>query len=627
MTSHLVAIAKATLSAGLLRPDPTSIHRDEIAYFHTTLDRALSHCSPGNIQTCKSWLLKNVIPSTARIGALGKYLVTLSGSFDPGEKIPAGQAVGSPRTASAKRKRLHILYLLNDLLHHTKYHEETTSAFSALSGTLQPSLVDLISLAAGYSREKNPKYHRRLRDLLDIWGSNGFYSGDYINKLRETVENASSPEALNTKSILKDNTADTSGKPASRDAPYVMPPTHGDPAVPYHELPAGNLMPHIIPNSTAPIRPQSVKPLQFLAGPADESLANAVKSFLKDVDNIYNSTENGFGEGNAIEIDELGQVVIRDQVTGDLVDGETYYGWSRSFCEKMKKRRDGKRGSRSRSRSRSSSRSRSYDARKRRRYSDSASSDGRGRSRSRSSSIPPRPRSHNSPYSRSDSRSRTPPRRSTRGRSRSRSRSYSPHPSSVPQSQQQQQQQQQQQHPPFPPPGAPPIPVPPPQMQYPFSGHQQFNPPPPPPVPVPGPGGLFIPHPPPKPPGYTGPWPPPPPPPGAAPQFPPPPPHMNLMNMPGFGNPPPPLPPFQHGHPGGGPTHFSPPPPPPPHQQDQSQQLHAGSYHFPPPHAGPGQGRGRTGHHGGDANGNGNGNGGVGGRGGGRAGWGRGGWY
>lgn len=50
MASHQVAIAKASLAAGLLRPDPTSVARDDITALHTSLDRALSHCSPANIQ-------------------------------------------------------------------------------------------------------------------------------------------------------------------------------------------------------------------------------------------------------------------------------------------------------------------------------------------------------------------------------------------------------------------------------------------------------------------------------------------------------------------------------------------------------------------------------------------------
>ena len=50
MASHQVAIAKASLAAALLRPDPTSVARDDISHFHTLLDRAITECSAANIQ-------------------------------------------------------------------------------------------------------------------------------------------------------------------------------------------------------------------------------------------------------------------------------------------------------------------------------------------------------------------------------------------------------------------------------------------------------------------------------------------------------------------------------------------------------------------------------------------------
>lgn len=50
MASHQLAIAKAALSASLLRPDPTSVGREEIANFHALLDSAVARCSPPNVQ-------------------------------------------------------------------------------------------------------------------------------------------------------------------------------------------------------------------------------------------------------------------------------------------------------------------------------------------------------------------------------------------------------------------------------------------------------------------------------------------------------------------------------------------------------------------------------------------------
>ncbi|PWY86447.1 hypothetical protein BO94DRAFT_493137, partial [Aspergillus sclerotioniger CBS 115572] len=305
MASHQLAIAKASFSAGLLRPDPTSVPRDEITAFHTSLDRALSHCSPANIQTCKSWLLEYVVSSSNRVGGLAKYLAALSGSF---EASPAGG-----RT-SGKRKRLHILYLLNDVLHHTKYHLDTSTAFSTLSGSLQPHVVELLGYAASYDREKNPKHHRRLDELLDIWEEHGYYGSDYVNKLREVVKNSAVSGPVKTSLSVEESNVEFSAGgvkhlSSGREVPFVMPATHGDPAMPYYDLPAGNLVPHIIPDSTVPLRPDSIKPLQFLAGPADESLVVALKRFMKDVERIYGEGEPDHEEDEVVDVDDLGQVV------------------------------------------------------------------------------------------------------------------------------------------------------------------------------------------------------------------------------------------------------------------------------------------------------------------------------
>ena len=396
--------------------------------------------------------MNQVVLSSNRVNLLGKYLTTLSASVDSSEESGGGNTKTSTAAASssssssskshfhshstvgtsAKRKRLHILYLLNDLLHHTKFHlDNSTVAFSTLSGSLQPYLVELFGYAASYDREKNPKHHRRLDEILDIWGESGFYSQDYVKKLREVVKNSALAGPIKASvDVEESNTnaaaaaaAGTTGRGArpdgGRHVPFIMPSMHGDPSTPYYDLPAGNLVPHMIPNSTVPLRPDSIKPLQFLAGPADEKLVTALTTFLDDVDRIYGEDEVRKTEDGIVDIDELGEPVVRDEVTGEIVNGETYYGWSREFCQQMKKRhRD---WARSHSHSRSPGSSRSWSGSRgpsrSRRYSDSPGSDYSKRSWSR------RDRRDRSP---SYSRSRSPTRR--RSLSQSRERSYSPRP-------------------------------------------------------------------------------------------------------------------------------------------------------------------------------------------------------
>ncbi|RDW88284.1 hypothetical protein BP6252_00316 [Coleophoma cylindrospora] len=490
MASHQFAIAKASFSAGLLRPDPISLSREDIAQFHSLLNEAVLQCSPKNVQKCKNWILQNITQSTARCTALGKYLTALAISYnEPTLREPA------KREPSIKRKRLHLLYLLNDLLNHAKFHINDAS----ISSKIQPILVSLLSTAASF--KGCPKHQRKIADLLQIWEDKGFYSSDYIDKLRETVKNAqeSGAAALGETVTSADGIQDGVAR-AAKNIPYVMPAMHGDTSTSWFDLPAGNMMPHIVPNSTRPINPSMIKPLQFVAGPADEGLALAVKTLLEDVQKIYGG-ETSEEEVVLGDIDELGQPIIMDEITGDVLEGEGYYGWSRSFCEKMKQRRKG--GQDPVMEHRSRSRSSSPEQRKRR-YSDSddASVVDRGRRQRRRS------------YSSSRSPSTEDDRRVARngnGNLRSQSRTPQRSPSSSSRA----------------PPNTnfPPLPTPPayPNPQMMFSQGMNHNfPPPPPPLPFNNQGppyGNWIPPPPPidntqfNGQQFNQHWPPPPPPP------------------------------------------------------------------------------------------------------------------
>lgn len=434
--------------------------------------------------------MKNIIPSAARTIAIGKYLVALSLSFlktAPGDDQKSAKRTGS----SGRRRQLHVLYLVNDLLHHTKYHIQSPSAYSMLTQNLQNYLVDLFGAASAYSLDVYVKQHKRITDLLNIWEGEGYYRSLYIHKLRDTATNASKAGYANTNEDLK--LSEEALSEEKRDAPYILPPSHGDPMTPFYDLPAGNMMPHIIPNSARAINPQLVKALQFTAGPADESLVIAVKDFLRNVESL---DPQGFKDvEHDTDIDELGQCVLSDEIARNVPDGEGYYGWSRGFCERMK--RGAGFGDIGMMVGRAGSIDRSSSPRKRRRYSDSGSSRGRDRTKdkSRSSSL-----SSSSGSGRRNGRRSSISRgfpteqrryRSLRSQSRSRSPSYSP-PQTISVLQR---------------------PSPPASLQ-PMQQTQAQGPSHPPPPPLPkfslGPGGFPIP--PPPPPNYHGPWPPPPPP-------------------------------------------------------------------------------------------------------------------
>lgn len=423
------------------------------------------------------------------------------------------------REPSIKRKRLHILYLINDILHHGKFQSNDVS----INSKIQPMLMGLVGSAASF--KGCPKHQRKIQELLGIWEEKDYYGAKYVDKLRETANNAAESGDVSENAIASGSKEEASTSKSTKYAPYVMPATHGDTSTPWFDLPAANLMPHIIPNSTKPINPDMIKPLQFVAGPADEALVVAVKALLDDVEVIFG--ESSQDEKESWDIDELGQPVILDEITGDVIGGEGYYGWSRTFCEKMKRRkkgldmpdRDDERGRDSRSRS--SSRS----VRKRR-HSDSGDESSRERYRSRqrrrsySSSRSPSPDRPRSRHSGRNSRSRY----SSPKRSPSASRPAGSHHKETNQAPNTYQSPTAYQGLPYPPPSLPA------QMPFQPGFNPAFPPPPPPSVPYNNNQNFNAP-------GFNasnqqfGSWPPPPPPPNmnfsASQPWPPPPPPGN----------------------------------------------------------------------------------------------------
>ncbi|KAH6641493.1 hypothetical protein F5144DRAFT_610267 [Chaetomium tenue] len=579
MASAELIVAKTALSGALFRPDPRPCSRDDIETMIALVNSTVSECSPLNVQRCKQWALSNLVPSSARIAPFGKYLVALSKSFGSEKDAAVGDSK-TGRVPSAKRRRLHVLYILNDILYHAK-HRNRDEAFAQ---KLEPTLPALVASAAAFNN--SPKHSRKIQDLIGLWEENRYFSRGFVQQLRAAVEEGPSSNEEEKSRNDGDYSASAVAK-AAKTAPWVLPGTHGDPSTLWYDLPAGNWLPVLEPNSTRPMNPSMIKPLVLSQGPADKALVDAVKSLLVDIDKIY--TKEVSHDEPPPNVSRLGERVEVDEITGEVIDGDTYYGWSRAFCEKMKRRRRGRGGrtgrsdgersrtrssrsySRSETRSRShhrgrsegSSRSPSRPAFKRQRMSASPQSRRRSRSRSRDASDLSSPGRHRS---RSYRRSRSRSRRRSPSRSRSRSRGYQPRsandnregnyqprsPSFSP--------NQSWARPKSPPPH-PNLPAAPPRNSFPpphppSTDSWGYHPPPPtaPPTqmpfpmphplpPQPGFGGMGFPAPPPN---YQGPWPP----------LPPPLPPQPPQNYFAPGANPVPLPPFQGS--------WAVPPPPPP---------------------------------------------------------------
>lgn len=280
--------------------------------------------------------MKHTLPSASRTAAFGKYLVAVSSSLGTlgDKKVPNSD---NPSGSSVRRRQVHILYLLNDLLHHAKYHLGQDLVYSTLTTNIQSYLITLAGIASAYDIVQFRQHLKKIDELLEIWSEKRYFHPLYLQNLRDIVRE-SQETARSEKSIQPQRKAGEPLRESKANAPYIMPHTHGEFTTPFYDLPAGNMMPHIIPHSEIPINPHAMKPLQLTAGPAQENLVNVLKKFMEDVD-PNNSTRNE--DETTVEIDELGNIVFRDAITGESLGSEGYYGWSRVLCEGMKRKRDG----------------------------------------------------------------------------------------------------------------------------------------------------------------------------------------------------------------------------------------------------------------------------------------------
>ena len=205
--------------------------------------------------------------SSARLSALSKYFTALA------------PALTNTPPPSPRRKRIHLLYLINDLLHHTRTHAPDSGSLAA---AFRPALPPLFAAAASVA---GPRARAKLNALIDLWDTQGYYPASDLNSFR----NANTPSHGEEQNQEK------------KSRTLLLPTTHGDPSIPYYDLPAGNWLPLIRPNSTEAINPRLLKPVQFSHVVPDKRVVEAVEQFLEGVEGLWRGDEGG-------EIDAVGGV-------------------------------------------------------------------------------------------------------------------------------------------------------------------------------------------------------------------------------------------------------------------------------------------------------------------------------
>ncbi len=154
------------------------------------------------------------------------------------------------------------MYILNDIVYHVKFRNRGES----FARKLEPALPALVRSAASFYN--CPKHIRKIQDLIGLWEENGYFLPGFVQQLRAAVEQGPSSGEEGKDEDEVDTSASAVAK-AAKTAPWVMPAMHGDPSAPLYDLPAGNWLPVLEPNSTRPMNPSMIKPLVLAQGPAD----------------------------------------------------------------------------------------------------------------------------------------------------------------------------------------------------------------------------------------------------------------------------------------------------------------------------------------------------------------------
>ncbi|KAF2179846.1 hypothetical protein K469DRAFT_594247, partial [Zopfia rhizophila CBS 207.26] len=262
-----------------------SIERDKTRGFLARLAECIDHSTRARIQFCKTWILDHVVISSTRVDHLGRYLVALSQSFEPIPEQPDTKW-GSDCTVNGRRLRL--LFIVYDTLHHDKFHTGSRGSFAT---DIQQYIPALVKLAASAILVKGSGLEEKFFSVLRGFERSHFWG---INFTLSTRDEAHTALALAQNSEQKPKVQ------------YTLPQRHGDTKTAWYNLPVGNTLHHLLRNPDEPIPVNALRPVNFQAGPADPELVRDVDNFMEDVERMYNHERD---EEEAVDFDELGQEI------------------------------------------------------------------------------------------------------------------------------------------------------------------------------------------------------------------------------------------------------------------------------------------------------------------------------
>lgn len=217
-------------------------------------------------------------------------------------------------------KRLHILYIIHDVLLHYHTHRDnygTSELWDSLD-RMQPDVAKLAELAACGCVGKASSTCQQILELLDFWQHTVIFSTEQINEMRENVRAADGTEwdaAISKLAAREESTANLERQRREDETKWIIPDRHGvinDPTAPWHELPAANGL-YLKRTTGSPLYANELPPggikIQNGGNEADAEMKN-------DVLTLYDEVVKCFDKYSPVDevqdVDALGNIIWKD---------------------------------------------------------------------------------------------------------------------------------------------------------------------------------------------------------------------------------------------------------------------------------------------------------------------------
>lgn len=232
-------------------------------------------------------------------------------------KIIDGRVQQPPEPAF---KRLHLLYILHDVLLHYHIHRNDYDSpeLWATLDRMQPDIARLAELAACGCGGKSSSTCQEILQLLTHWEHTVMFSTEQINEMRDNVRAADGVEwatAINKLAAREERTADQERRRREDETKWMIPDRHGvhnDPAAPWHELPAANGL-YLKRTAGSPLFAGDLPPggikVQKGGYEADAEMKNDVLSLYDEVMRCFDKYTPA---EDVQDVDALGNIIWKD---------------------------------------------------------------------------------------------------------------------------------------------------------------------------------------------------------------------------------------------------------------------------------------------------------------------------